>query len=86
MVGNASIPKNKEVLIRLNRANFRPFTAEDVVSKRGTMKIEYPSNTQAKKLFALLEEHAKVTLSENPIDVLEWHSNAYLRSTGSHPW
>ena len=24
------------------------------------MKIEYASNTQAKKLFALLEEHAKV--------------------------
>jgi len=38
----------------------RPYTAESVVSKRGTIKIEYPSNTQAKKLFALLEEHAKV--------------------------
>jgi len=38
----------------------RPFTAESVVSKRGTLKIEYASNTQAKKLFALLEKHAKV--------------------------
>jgi len=29
------------------------------------MKIDYASNTQAKKLFALLEEHAKV--AEPPI-------------------
>jgi hypothetical protein len=41
---------------------FRPYTAESVVAKRGIMKIEYPSNTQAKKLFALLEEHAKVSV------------------------
>jgi isocitrate lyase len=38
----------------------RPYTAESVVTKRGSIKIEYASNTQAKKLFALLEEHAKV--------------------------
>lgn len=37
----------------------RPYTAADVVSKRGTIKIEYPSNVQAKKLWALLSEHAK---------------------------
>jgi hypothetical protein len=37
-----------------------PYTAESVVTKRGSIKIEYPSNTQAKKLFALLEEHAQV--------------------------
>jgi isocitrate lyase len=40
--------------------NCRSYTAESVVAKRGTLKIEYPSNAQAKKLFALLEEHAKV--------------------------
>jgi isocitrate lyase len=43
--------------------NCRPYTAESVVSKRGLLKIEYPSNTQAKKLFGLLEKHAKVTIS-----------------------
>jgi len=49
-------------LIFQDRADeFRPFTAESVVAKRGLMKIEYASNQQAKKLFALLEEHAKVT-------------------------
>lgn len=39
----------------------RPYTAESVVAKRGLMKIEFASNQQAKKLFALLEEHAKVS-------------------------
>jgi isocitrate lyase len=37
----------------------RPYTPDDVVSKRGTIKIEYPSNIQAKKLWAILSEHAK---------------------------
>ncbi|KAF5389209.1 hypothetical protein D9757_003476 [Collybiopsis confluens] len=37
----------------------RPYTAADVVSKRGTIKIEYPSNVQGKKLFNLFSEHAK---------------------------
>ncbi|KAM0670759.1 hypothetical protein MY5147_006563 [Beauveria neobassiana] len=33
----------------------RPFTAEQIVSKRGHLKIEYPSNTQSKKLWKILE-------------------------------
>lgn len=33
----------------------RPFTAEQIVAKRGNLKIEYPSNTQAKKLWKILE-------------------------------
>ncbi|KAF9013441.1 isocitrate lyase icl [Cyathus striatus] len=37
----------------------RPYTAADVVSKRGTLPIQYPSNVQAKKLWSLLSEHAK---------------------------
>lgn len=37
----------------------RPYAAEQVVSKRGTLPISYPSDTQAKKLFALLERHFK---------------------------
>lgn len=41
----------------------RPFTAEQIVAKRGTLKIEYPSNTQAKKLWGLLEERFKVSSS-----------------------
>ncbi|KAK3359117.1 isocitrate lyase [Lasiosphaeria hispida] len=34
----------------------RPFTAEQIVSKRGNLKIEYPSNTQSKKLWRILED------------------------------
>lgn len=34
----------------------RPFTAEQIVSKRGSIKIQYPSNTQSKKLWEILEK------------------------------
>ncbi|KAK3392059.1 isocitrate lyase [Sordaria brevicollis] len=34
----------------------RPFTAEQIVSKRGNLKIEYASNAQAKKLWKILED------------------------------
>ncbi|KAE9403998.1 isocitrate lyase icl [Gymnopus androsaceus JB14] len=37
----------------------RPYTAADVVSKRGTIKIDYPSGVLGKKLFSSLSEHAK---------------------------
>lgn len=33
----------------------RAFTAEQIVSKRGLLKIEYPSNSQSKKLWNILE-------------------------------
>jgi hypothetical protein len=44
----------------------RPFTAEQIVAKRGNLKIEYPSNAQAKKLWAILEERFKVRCSLRP--------------------
>lgn len=37
----------------------RPFTAEQIVAKRGNLKIDYPSNTQAKKLWKILEGRFK---------------------------
>lgn len=37
----------------------RPYTAEQVVSKRGTVQQEYLSNDQGKKMWKLLEDHAK---------------------------
>jgi isocitrate lyase len=43
----------------------RPFTAEQIVAKRGNLKVEYPSNVQSKKLWSLIEEHFKV--SQGPI-------------------
>ena len=38
----------------------RPFTAEQIVSKRGNLKIEYPSNAMSKKLWNILEGRFKV--------------------------
>ncbi|KAF7314211.1 Isocitrate lyase [Mycena kentingensis (nom. inval.)] len=37
----------------------RPYSAADVVSKRGTIPIQYPSDIQGRKLWATLSEHAK---------------------------
>ncbi|KAH8824889.1 isocitrate lyase [Flagelloscypha sp. PMI_526] len=37
----------------------RPYTAAAAVSKRGTIPIQYASDLQGKKLWALLSEHAK---------------------------
>ncbi|KAI5474222.1 isocitrate lyase [Pseudohyphozyma bogoriensis] len=37
----------------------RPYTPEQVVSKRGTIQIDYPSNAQAKKLLAILDHKFK---------------------------
>jgi isocitrate lyase len=37
----------------------RPYTAEAIVSKRGSLPIQYPSNEQAKKLWKLLKEHQR---------------------------
>lgn len=40
----------------------RPFTAEQIVAKRGNLKIEYPSSTQAKKLWKILENRFQVCI------------------------
>ncbi|KAI9805743.1 MAG: isocitrate lyase 1 [Piccolia ochrophora] len=33
----------------------RPFTAEQIVAKRGNLKVQYPSNAQSRKLWTVLE-------------------------------
>jgi len=44
----------------------RPFTAEDIVAKRGNLKIQYPSAAMATKLWAIIEARFKVcTIREN---------------------
>ncbi|KAI9888194.1 MAG: isocitrate lyase 1 [Bogoriella megaspora] len=37
----------------------RPFTAEQIVAKRGNLKIEYPSNAMSKKLWGIVEGRFK---------------------------
>jgi isocitrate lyase len=39
----------------------RAFTAEQIVSKRGHLQVEYPSNAQSKKLWTILEGRFKVS-------------------------
>lgn len=34
----------------------RPFTAEQIASKRGNIKIDYPSNVMSKKLWNIVED------------------------------
>lgn len=41
----------------------RPFTAEQIVAKRGNLKIDYPSNVQAKKLWGIVESNFQVCWS-----------------------
>ncbi|KAE9982241.1 isocitrate lyase 1 [Venturia inaequalis] len=38
------------------RQTKRPFTAEQIVAKRGNLKIDYPSNVQSKKLWKIVED------------------------------
>ena len=44
----------------------RPFTAEQIVAKRGSLKIEYPSNSMSKKLWNIVEGRFKVILDNAP--------------------
>jgi isocitrate lyase len=39
----------------------RPFTAEQIVAKRGTLTVDYPSAVQAKKLWSTLENNWQVS-------------------------
>jgi isocitrate lyase len=41
------------------RQTKRPFTAEQIVAKRGNLPIEYPSNAQSKKLWNIVEGRFK---------------------------
>ena len=43
----------------------RPYTAEQIAQKRGNLKIEYPSNAQAKKLWKIMEE--KFAVRRTPV-------------------
>ncbi|ORZ31584.1 isocitrate lyase [Catenaria anguillulae PL171] len=49
----------------------RPYTAEDVVTKRGTFKTEYPSNMQAKKLWSLLKKHKAAGTASHTFGALD---------------
>lgn len=49
----------------------RPYSAEDVVSKRGSLQQSYPSSIMARKLFQLLQERA---VKGDPVHTSEFDS------------
>lgn len=53
----------------------RPYTPEDVISKRGTLTQTYPSSHQARKLWNLLQEKGK---KGEPVHTSEHHGSSAL--------
>ena len=49
----------------------RPYSAEDVVSKKGSLQQTYPSSLMARKLFDLLQERAA---NGEPVHTSSFHS------------
>lgn len=42
----------------------RPYTAETIANKRGNIKIEYPSNYTAKKMWNIVEKRFQVDIHD----------------------
>ena len=57
----------------------RPYSAEDVVSKRGALQQTYPSSLMARKLFNLFKERAA---QGEPVHT----SMSYLKGKGYDHW
>jgi isocitrate lyase len=70
----------------------RTYTAEDVVSKRGTLPLSYPSDVQAKKLWATLESKARgegggCSITYGALDVVQLTQMAkYLETVYVSGW
>jgi isocitrate lyase len=59
----------------------RTFTAEEIVAKRGNLKIQYPSNHQSKKLWNIVEDRFKVkNLTQSRYNVLIAYRTKMLAS------
>ena len=49
----------------------RPYTAEQIVSKRGTIPTEYRSNLQAKKLWQILQQNKRTGHTSHTFGALD---------------
>ncbi|KAI0221655.1 isocitrate lyase 1 [Massospora cicadina] len=49
----------------------RPYTARSIVSKRGSLNVEYPSNQQAKKLWSILKRHKQHATATHTFGALD---------------
>jgi isocitrate lyase len=57
----------------------RAYTAEDIVAKRGHMRIEYPSNQQSAKLWDILERRFNVSWWGGVADKMGLEADALSR-------
>jgi isocitrate lyase len=62
----------------------RPFTAEEIVAKRGTLKIQYPGNAQSKKLWNIVEQNFKVWSTSESLTILS--DNGLEQGSKLHLW
>lgn len=56
------------------RQTKRPYTAENIVAKRGNLSISYPSNDQSKKLWSIIErrfEKKEVSATYGALDPVQ---------------
>lgn len=54
----------------------RPYSAEDVVSKRGALQQTYPSSLMARKLFNLLNERAAAGQPVHTSECIRWRTRS----------
>lgn len=72
----------------------RPYTAADVVSKRGSLQQSYPASLMARKLWALIQEklskgeplHTSTPSWSWPSDSKSWCSSDTDHTLASHQW
>ena len=57
----------------------RPFTAEQIASKRGNLPIQYPSNVMAKKLWKNLEQKFAVRIECHVLRI-RGYTNGFCRA------
>lgn len=48
----------------------RPYTAEQIVAKRGNLMIQYPSNVQSKKLWNIMEGRFQVLFGQTVLHLV----------------
>ena len=69
---NAQVEKLEALWKTERYANItRPYSAYDVVSKRGRLESVYPADAQSRKLWALLKEHKRNRTSTNTFGALD---------------
>ena len=64
----------------------RPFTAEQIVAKRGTLKVQYPGNEMSKKVWKILEGRFKVRSPVYQVEILAHDIRAKKLASRTAAW